>query len=714
MSTTLRIHRDTQKGTASFRMNGNQIVLDLATGAIVSLRRSGSPEFIGAPCGLVDLAWPIHLAYDPLRMQPCGKYRTVAPKIATDHGTVSLTYRGMGLNIDLPSEKIPSGEVKTVITLAPDEDGYSICLRCVVKNETEVPIRQILFPNLEGLSAVSGEAEARLTTMLFHSNPYEEQSSNERSRERFYGENRTVAGQFFSPAGFFPANGADRAMGGRWLDFGSLKAGLSLYRQAWGWGPENPTCMGSNDTYWVKLDHQNRTMRIASMQYLELNKGDTYDSGIYVLTPHMGGWVKGIEPYKQWVKQNRNRVVPVPRCMKEWLGFRTVWMGSGYPKDDDDTNWTYLDFPALAKDIADVGLSGMNLWGACYTGFPMTKECFYSEYGGFDGFVAGVKKAAELGVEIYPLVSMVQVWYEEAQKRGLPVNASWAETIKAVPVFRAPYMKSWSSYNMDNLDVDWWRDAVMQSLRFWRDEAHCPSIAWDQYILPAGNNALHDLINTYRLETQALYPNAHFSAESTYYMESDVDNCDSQWTWLWWQEGTTDFRPYLYAIETERPNMNVDSSPLFAKYIFMDNLMMNAYPSKPGQVNGTAMIADYPVFAATIRRLSVLRKQFMPFFTDGGNVGDCILTKSAKGVRAGFYTLDDAVLGFAVLDENTHSATISLDLTDYSTSTRFVLDIFDETGEVLETHPVTPKASITLKGEPTELFAMRFTPTGKK
>jgi hypothetical protein len=225
---------------------------------------------------------------------------------------------------------------------------------------------------------------------------------------------------------------------------------------------------------------------------------------------------------------------------------------------------------------------------------------------------------------------------------------------------------------------------------------------------------LHELINEYRTETQAMYPNAHFSAESTFYMESDIDNCDSQWTWLWWQEGVTDMRPYLYVVETERPNMNVDSSPLFAKYIFMDNLMMNAYPSKPGLMNGTAMIADYPAFAATIKRLSELRKKFLPFFTDGKNVGDCVLTKNVKGSRAGFYTLDDAVLGFAVLDEDSRTTTLTIDLTDYSDAPRFVLDIFDEAGNLLESHPVTPKTTVTLKGEPTELFVMRFKPAGRR
>ena len=172
MSTTLRIYRDAEKGTASFRLNGNQITLDLATGAMTSLRRAGSPEFLGAPCSLVDLSWPVHLDYDPLRLQPTGKNHPVAPKIATDHGAVTITWRGMGLNINIPADRIPQGEIKTTVTLSPNEDGQSIDMRCTVKNGTDNPIRQILFPDLTGLSPVSGEAEARFTTTLFHSNPY--------------------------------------------------------------------------------------------------------------------------------------------------------------------------------------------------------------------------------------------------------------------------------------------------------------------------------------------------------------------------------------------------------------------------------------------------------------------------------------------------------------------------------------------------------------
>ena len=71
-------------------------------------------------------------------------------------------------------------------------------------------------------------------------------------------------------------------------------------------------------------------------------------------------------------------------------------------------------------------------------------------------------------------------------------------------------------------------------------------------------------------------------------------------------------------------------------------------------------------------------------------------------------------MGFAVLDENTRTTTLTLDITDYSEASRFVLDIYDEMGELLESHPVTPKTTVTLKGEPTELFVMKFTPSGKK
>ena len=710
----MRITRNETEKTAAFTLNGNRFVLDLPTGAVISLKRPGSPEFIASPCGLVDLAYPVHLDYDLLRLSPCGKYNRKTPVIRVKNGGVEIRYDMLSENIAMPDLAETEGGVEVSIFLTPDPDGVSVEMRCTVTNHSDTAVRQILFPNLEGLAAVSGEENARFTTTLFHMNPYVEQDSNERSRERFYGENRTVAGQFFSPAGLFPANGADRAMGGRWLDYGSLNAGLSLYRQAWGWGPENKYWMGSNDSYWVKLNHEDRTIRIASMQYLDLKKGETYDSGIYVLTPHLGGWVNGIGAYKAFVKKNQKRVVPVPQCMKEWMGFRTVWMGSGYPKDPEDAAWTYCDMPRLADDIAEHGLSAMNLWGWSNSDyFPYTRDTLYPEYGGIETFRKNVKICREKGVDVYPLVSFVQIWYKQAMQRGLPVNATWAETIKAVPVFRAPYMKRWSSFNMGDLNQDWWKDAVNESLRFCRDELGMPSIAWDQYILCGGNDALHELINNYRLETYKKYPEAHFSGESTFYMESDIDNCDTQWTWLWWNEGMTDYRPYLYVVETERPNINVDSSPLFAKYIFMDNAMMNAYPSKPGLMNGSALIADYPVFGETLKRLAALRKAYLPYFTDGGNIGDCPLYREPKGVRTGFYRLNGTLLGFAVLDERTKSTGLPLDPGAYLDGDAFRVEVLNEKNEKIAEKEIGKRGFLRIAGNPVDLFVLRITPIGK-
>ena len=710
----MRIIRSKTADTAAFTLNGNRFVLDLSTGAVVSLKRPGSPEFIASPCGLVDLAYPVHLDYDLLRLSPCGKYNKKSPVIRAKNGGVEIRYGMLSENIAMPDLAETEGGVEVKILLTPDPDGVSVEMRCTVTNHSDTAVRQILFPNLEGLAAVSGEENARFTTTLFHMNPYAEQDSNERSRERFYGENRTVSGQFFSPAGLFPANGADRAMGGRWLDYGSLNAGLSLYRQAWGWGPENKYWMGSNDTCWVKLNHEDRTIRIASMQYLDLKKGETYDSGVYVLTPHTGGWINGIGAYKAFVKKNQKRVVPVPRCMKEWMGFRTVWMGSGYPKDPEDAAWTYYDMPRIADDIAEHGLSAMNLWGWSNSDyFPYTKDTLYPEYGGIETFKKNVEVCREKGVDVYPLVSFVQIWYKQATERGLPVNATWAETIKAIPVFRAPYMKRWSSFNMGDLNQDWWKDAVNESLRFCRDELGMPSIAWDQYILCNGNDALHELINNYRLETHKKYPEAHFSGESTFFMESDIDNCDTQWTWLWWNEGMTDYRPYLYVVETERPNINVDSSPLFAKYIFMDNAMMNAYPSKPGMMNGSALIGDYPVFGETLKRLSALRKAYLPYFTGGDNIGDCPLFKEPKGVRTGFYRLNGTMLGFAVLDEKTKSAGLSLDPGSYLAGDAFKVEVFNEKNEKISEKEIGKRGFLRIAGNPVDLFVLRITPIEK-
>ena len=65
----------------------------------------------------------------------------------------------------------------------------------------------------------------------------------------------------------------------------------------------------------------------------------------------------------------------------------------------------------------------------------------------------------------------------------------------------------------------------------------------------------------------------------------------------------------------------------------MDNVFMNIYPSKPGNVNGSAMIAYYPEFSKTIKQCALLRHKYLSFFTEGVMLGDCVM-KMVVMIRA--------------------------------------------------------------------------------
>ena len=68
----------------TFVLNNTTITLDEATGGILSMSHPGCGEIMKNGGGLVDLAWPVHLDYDVLRADPCGKYCSKAPTIVGD------------------------------------------------------------------------------------------------------------------------------------------------------------------------------------------------------------------------------------------------------------------------------------------------------------------------------------------------------------------------------------------------------------------------------------------------------------------------------------------------------------------------------------------------------------------------------------------------------------------------------------------------------
>ena len=305
-------------------------------------------------------------------------------------------------------------------------------------------------------------------------------------------------------------------------------------------------------------------------------------------------------------------------------------------------------------------------------------------------------------------MSWVQIWKRGCERQGMTPNASWAETLKAVPVFRAPYMQAWSSYDFRDFSQPWWYQGVLDSLRFLRDHALSPNVCWDQYLLADHDDTLHDLFKEYREETYPLYPNAHFSGESTFFFESEMDICDSTWDWMWWKPHD-DWRPMRYLAESMRPNMNVDSSTRHLKYIFMDDLMANIYPSRPGQLNGSALIADYPGFSATLKDLTALRRAYLSYFADGEMLGDCVLSEDCAQARVTGYRYAGSAAVFAVKEDD-GDAVLKCDLTPFIGEKAVHVTVRDQKNRELFAFDGDVVCSVTLTGEKETLFVIEFTP----
>lgn len=51
--------------------------------------------------------------------------------------------------------------------------------------------------------------------------------------------------------------------------------------------------------------------------------------------------------------------------------------------------------------------------------------------------------------------------------------------------------------------------------------------------------------------------------------------------------------------------------------------MLNVWPAKPDHINGSERIANVAELSGTPKICAGLRKQFLPYFTDGVLIGNC-------------------------------------------------------------------------------------------
>jgi len=686
-------------------LNGATLSFNKATGELVSLSGDSCGELIKNGSGLIDVAWPLQYDYEILRASADGKFYSSAPRIETDTGSVCITWEKLPQNIDTKEQERLEGGVWAQVRFWEEKDGISIGMSCKVRNNSNTEVRQIVFPDFQGLEATDGD-NTRFTTLGASNKPFIELADTPDNRKTFFALSPPISGKMYQGGGYFDKDG----MIGRWYNVGGLKGGLCVFRKHWGWGPDVPTEMGRADAVWLKLNNKAHTLRVANLHNVSLKHGEEYDSGEYIITPHAGGWVRGIAPYTAWVNANMKRAVKQPDQIKRALGYRTIWMTEQYPSDPDAIKYTFDDLPEVAKDMKEHGLYELSIWGYTDSMLPYTKQSFCKELGGFEKWKHNVDIVHRMGVNVAPFVSFISLWHTTGERYGLSLGGAdqgWSQNIKGIPVFQASYMEKYRCSVISDQTLPLWKEDVTTSLRFLRDEAGTPSIGWDQVILSPEPDTLVDIIKNYRKETTELHPNATFYGESTFYFEEDVNFLDYTWDWEYWP-GVGDCRAYSHVIRTTRPNINIDNSPLHAKYSFMDNMIMNVIPSKVEDVNGSAYIYEYPELSATLKALAALRERFLSYFVEGDILGDCILANESVDARVTAFEYNGSVVIFAIklTDDDIE---LDIDLEPFVGTNERSLTLYDINGRVVSSYAVeNAKLKITVKGAAEDLYAIEI------
>ena len=421
----------------------------------------------------------------------------------------------------------------------------------------------------------------------------------------------------------------------RWIDYGSLRGGLSLFSRQWGFQP--PMVM------MLHLWETNKKLRMVFPQAVTIAAGAPWQSGDYWLTPHAAGWAKGIEPYRAWVGQNIKRVVPLPEHVRRGLGFRTVWLSRNYPDNPQDANLTFADLPKLAKEAKQHGLDEMVVWGP-QEGFLLPLPPFYKHLGGDEGFVRAVAECKKLGVNLVPFISVFNAKKKSAAKYGLKMVGSenWTFHPEFIPRFQPPYAGAYRSVQVDSHNAVWQQEVLASCRRF--VDMGIPSLSWDQYFIEPPEPNVLTLTRQIRAYSRQRDPQSTFSAEEVGAMEVSCDYLDYTWNW----DMLKDCRATTSAFPTPRINLNVDASPADVKWGFALNRYLNAEPRKPDGANGTDWIANHPELSQALKQCARLRAAFLPYFTEGTLIGECILSQPCPEALVAAYVLPGKVLVIVV------------------------------------------------------------------
>jgi len=544
-----------------------------------------------------------------------------------------------------------------------------------------------MFPDFMGLVPTSGENGTYLRTGGQSIKPFVDLKRAERGLQ-FWAQDKAAAGQELVPGAFFSTT----PMVGQYYDLGGLNGGFSLYRKKWGWDGDN--AWNNGQSVWAKRDEITSKLRLMWAAKTDIKPGATWESAEFVLTPHMGGWARGIEPYRNWVRSNiAQRKYPMPTHVKEGLGFRTIWMSTGaYPNDPSKatfTIWKFKDMPKLAKEAKEHGLTEMVLW-MWNQGLQLPITPPFPQLGTEQDLSDAIAECKKIGVNVNLFISLYSLANPSAPRYEVkvPEEGGWTYDPELIPAFNPYYAHGLNTGGAD-LKSPKWRKDVYTSCRELIDK-YTPSIGWDQWADYSADSGIYKITDEIRAMAKEKDPESTFCGESFSSIEMESQYLDYFWSWGYYGM-FGDMQAFTSTFTAPRLNPNIDISSADAKYCFMDNLYMNVMPRREGSTNGSAYIVEYPELSKALKRCAALRKQFLPYFLNGELVGYCFLAQDCPEAHFNAYILPGRILIIALKEEKAGALKMNIDLGPWlkSNSGSYAVKTYSEDGKVVSESVLT-------------------------
>jgi hypothetical protein len=525
------------------------------------------------------------------------------------------------LNPAVAGNSFGKANVRAQVNLKASADGKSVMMSCQIENDANLQNLQVQFPRLCGLNPFDGidNTQLRLGGGVVH--PFAEKPQpHEYTDESFH---YNAFNLFFNSL--------------RWLDYGSLKGGLSVFQKKWG-GDRPDILTQRNDENPMKLS-------LVWKNEKEIIPCRKWKSGEFCFTPHRGGWAKGIEVYRDYVAQV-NPPRSLPDHVRDGIGYQTIWMQQSLDPDPQNAAFRFTDLPRIAQDCAEHGINELSLWGWCnYGQMPITLR---TQLGTEQEFLEGIRKAKQFGVNVAPYVGIHIILRKYVQRycqdEKLDIR-DWTYDTECIPNMQPYYLKlSEGAWIKSNNKI--WQDDVITSLKEWIDKG-VSSFGFDTF---QEDPEFIELAKKIRTMASAKDPQAVFSGETVLGRGTEQVGSVLDYTWNW-NNGYFETTPVLNVMRTPRLNIGIDDSPLILKKAFCDGMYLNVRPRKLDKPNGTALISEKPEISAALKEVAHLRRQFLNYFVKGHVLGNSVLSAPASVFVCG-HQLPGKLLIIILNDQN--------------------------------------------------------------